>query len=107
MGCFSYICQECNRPVNSDSFIGENCRIYRLAGGKVRQEMRGAYNSYGSVFGSEWDGDWSGHVETHFNDDPSSGFAIVHEKCFKSIPTIVSDDDPDQGWGKMLNKHTD
>ena len=105
MGCFSYMCKECGKPVNSDSFTGEECRIYRLENGQVMQEMRGQYNSYGSVFdgdglGTEWKGDIHENVDKHFNSDNTTGFAIVHERCFSGkVPTTISDDDPDQGWG--------
>jgi hypothetical protein len=28
------------------------------------------------------------------------GIAAVHSRCFKQIPTTISEDDPDQGWGE-------
>lgn len=50
MGCFSFICKECNKPVNSDSFQGEMVKLFLLKDGKVIQQMEGEYDSYGRVF---------------------------------------------------------
>jgi len=49
MGCFSFLCKECGKGIKSSSFDGEECRLYWLKDGKVHQEMRGQYNSYGTV----------------------------------------------------------
>ena len=27
MGCFSYICNNCGKPINSDSESGEHCKL--------------------------------------------------------------------------------
>ncbi len=50
MGCFSYICKESDKAILSDSFSGDLVRLYLLENGKVIEEMRGQYNSYGAVF---------------------------------------------------------
>ena len=50
MGCFSFLCKECGKGIKSSSFDGEDCRLYWLKDGKVHQEMRGQYDSYGTVF---------------------------------------------------------
>ena len=47
MGCFSFVCKESGLPVASDSFSGDAVRMYLLENGKVREEMRGHYDSYG------------------------------------------------------------
>jgi len=108
MGCFSYLCKECGEAVLSDSATGDPVRLFRLKKGKVVQEMRGQYDSYGRVFtpdfksSVEWEGDWCEIVDEHFNDDPSTGIAAVHERCCKpttQTPTTLSDNDPNQGWG--------
>jgi hypothetical protein len=104
MGCFSYLCKNSGKAVNSDSFDGDACTIYLLENGKVIEEMHGHYDSYGRVFDGkgdsfEWKKDWGECVTMHFNDDPTSGFAVVlDEEDFGKVPTTVSEDDPDQGW---------
>ena len=50
MGCFSFICKESNKAVASSSFDGDAVRMYLLKNGKVIEEMRGHYDSYGRVF---------------------------------------------------------
>lgn len=50
MGCFSFLCKECNEPINSDSVHGEWVRLFLLNKGKVVHEMEGEYDSYGRVF---------------------------------------------------------
>ena len=37
MGCFSFICDECGEPVNSNSFDGELVELFLLKKGKVIQ----------------------------------------------------------------------
>ena len=53
MGCFSFLCKECGKGINSTSFDGEKARLYWLKSGKVHQEMHGPYDSYGAVFTSD------------------------------------------------------
>ena len=50
MGCFSFKCKECKKPVNSTSFEGENVILFLLKDGEVIQQMQGDYDSYGRVF---------------------------------------------------------
>lgn len=50
MGCFSFLCKVCERPINSDSHSGQHCTLYLLEDGKVIEEMTGQYDSYGRVF---------------------------------------------------------
>lgn len=50
MGCFSFMCKECDTSIRSDSFSGELVKLFLLKDGKVIQEMEGEYDSYGCVF---------------------------------------------------------
>lgn len=107
MGCFSFVCKESGLPVASDSFSGDAVRMYLLKGGKVLEEMRGHYDSYGRVFTAdkedsfEWKMEWGDVVDLMFDKDESNGVAVILEKYFVgNIPTTRSEGDPDQGWGK-------
>ena len=107
MGCFSFICKESGMPVASDSFSGDAVRMYLLKDGKVIEEMRGHYDSYGRVFKAdkedsfEWKMDWHAVCDLMFNDNKGDGIAVVLEKYFTGrIPTTQSEDDRDQGWGE-------
>lgn len=126
MGCFSYKCKECGKGVKSNSFSGEMVKIFLLKAGKVIQMMEGQYNSYGAVFkegtqrkdvkhrlmeSEDWknptpdkpmrkgEDTWGRICDLLFSDEKNTGFAFVHTKCFKKIPTTVSERDPNQGWG--------
>jgi len=109
MGCFSWICDICGNSIKSDSFQGEPCRLTLLKEGEVVQVMEGPYNSYGQVFNEDrsavqWDMDWGDVCDLIFSDDISSGIAAAHTRCIEHQgdyePTVQSEDDPDQGWGK-------
>ena len=108
MGCFSFICKESGLPVASSSFDGDACRLYLLKDGKVIEEMRGHYDSYGRVFTDstyedsfEWKMEWGKVCDLMFNENNGDGIAVVLEKYFTgNIPTSISEGDPDQGWGK-------
>ena len=107
MGCFSFICKESGLPVASSSFDGDAVRMYLLKGGKVLEEMRGHYDSYGRVFTAdkedsfEWKMEWGEVCDLMFDKDESNGIAVILEKYFTgNIPTTRSEGDPDQGWGK-------
>ena len=112
MGCFSYICKQCKTPINA----GERCVIFLLDKGDVVEYQRGVYDNYGSVeeaqkesyscSGDSWHyKDWVKLVDMHFSDDVGSGFALFHEACYKDqIPKSISEDDPNQGWGKLRQK---
>ena len=109
MGCFSFVCKESGLPVASDSFSGDACRLYLLKNGKVIEEMRGHYDSYGRVFTAdkedsfEWKMEWGEVCDLMFDKDESNGIAVVLEKYFTgSIPTTRSESDPNQGWGKKM-----
>jgi len=107
MGCFSFMCQGCGKPINSSSFRGERCILFLLKDGQVIESMQGEYDSYGRVFDEEpksinWNMEWSDVCDLMFNKDNSNGIAALHEDCFDgTVPTKRSEDDPDQGWGKF------
>jgi hypothetical protein len=106
MGCFSFKCKESGKPAWSSSFDGDAVRMFLLKNGKVIEEMRGHYDSYGRVFDStgesfEWKTPWSSVCELMFDPDKSNGIAVILENKWKGkIPTTRSEDDPDQGWGR-------
>jgi hypothetical protein len=110
MGCFSFVCKESGLPVASSSFDGDACRLYLLKDGKVIEEMRGHYDSYGRVFTDstyedsfEWNMDWHAVCDLMFDKDESNGIAVILEKYFDgTIPTTRSESDPNQGWGKKM-----
>lgn len=113
MGCFSFICTECGKPINSSSFSGENVRLSLLEDGKVIEEMQGQYDSYGRVFDKngnsiEWKRSWDEVCDLMFDDTPHSGISAAHVKCIGENyePDKISEDDPNQGWGKYNPRHT-
>ena len=120
MGCFSFLCKVSGKAVASSSFDGDAVRLYLLKDGKVIEEMRGHYDSYGRVFSTEkdpkdtsmtdftsfeWKMDWGEVVDLMFDPNESNGIAAVLECYFTGeIPTTRSDDDRDQGWGRNNGK---
>ncbi len=107
MGCFSFLCKESGLPVASSSVDGDAVRMYLLRNGKVIEEMRGHYDSYGRVFTAdkkdsfEWDLEWGEVVDLMFTDNKGDGMAVILEKYFTgNIPTTRSESDRNQGWGK-------
>jgi hypothetical protein len=107
MGCFSFICKESGLPVASSSFDGDACRMYLLRDGKVIEEMRGHYDSYGRVFTADkedsfqWSLKWGDVCDLMFTKNEGDGIAVILEKYFTgNIPITRSESDPDQGWGK-------
>lgn len=121
MGCFSFICKKCGKGINSSSFDGENVRLSLLEKGKVIEEMQGAYDSYGRVFGPtkdpndtsftdtssfEWKKEWEEVCDLMFDSDESNGICATHVFCGpEEAPTKRSEDDPDQGWNKIKSYH--
>jgi len=109
------MCKECNEAVLSNSFTGQDVKLYLLEDGKVLQEMEGQYDSYGRVFNKDntgsikWDMEWHDVCELMlFSKSESDGIAAVHTKCFTGkVPTTQSEDDPNQGWGEDLELLTD
>ena len=95
-------------PVASDSFSGDAVRMYLLRNGKLIEEMRGHYDSYGRVFTDstyeesfEWKTDWNEVCDLMFTKNKGDGIAVVLEKYFTgNIPTTRSEGDRNQGWGE-------
>ena len=113
MGCFSFICKKCGKPINSDSFSGENVRLSLLKNGKIIEEMQGQYNSYGRVFdkkmnSAEWSIDWDDVCDLMFDKKNNTGMSAIHVECIPPnyIPTEKSSGDPNQGWGEYETRHT-
>ncbi len=114
MGCFSFLCSECEHPINSDSSTGEHCILFLLEEGEVLEWMQGQYSSYGHVFQADGQNHqiwqtrgWSGGdtptptvCDLMHNDDWQSGIAAYHSGCFTQGQPEVSDSDPEQGWGR-------
>jgi hypothetical protein len=108
MGCFSFLCKKCGKPINSDSFRGQRAILYLLKNGEVIERMSGEYDSYGRVFNEKgesfhWNMPWKDVCKLMFDSDISNGICVIHEKCLKEgdIPIERSDDDENQGWGKF------
>jgi hypothetical protein len=134
MGMFSYICSLNNKAIRADE---SEVVLYFIKKGIIQEIMSGPYNSYGSVdkadkvihkilldgsdklvdadpileishSGDEWVNDWDEIVDIHFNEDESSGIhAIIGEYNPDYEPTIISQNDPDQGWGKFEDEEYD
>lgn len=107
MGCFSFICKECGKAILSNSFRGEKVNLFLLKDGIVIDNMIGEYDSYGRVFDDDfesihWKMKWSDVCDLIFSDNDGSGIAAIHSKCFHEIPSTMSDDDPNQGWGSDI-----
>ena len=108
MGCFSFICQGCGRPIRSSSFRGERARLFLLKNGHVCERLEGEYDSYGRVFDEEgesikWGMEWSDVCNLMFDKDRGNGIAAFHTQCHDGVtnPTVRSKGDPDQGWGRF------
>lgn len=108
MGCFSFLCKKCGRPINSDSFRGERCWLFLIEDGHVKELMNGEYDSYGRVFdengeSQKWSIPWSAVCDIMFRQDRErNGIAAFHEACYEgTLPETSSDSDPNQGWGSF------
>jgi hypothetical protein len=107
MGCFSFLCKACGKPINSSSFRGERCILFLLKNGEVIEQMQGEYDSYGRVFDKNgesihWSMDWRNVCTLMFKKDERNGIAAYHEKCYDYIlPSKRSEGDPNQGWGNF------
>ena len=114
MGCFSFMCKNCDTSIKSSSFRGQDTHLFLLKEGEVIQHMRGEYNSYGSVFtrdlkdSIDWSvpykeiNEWGDVCDLMFDGNADNGIAAIHSRCYKeneAPPTTISDGDPDQGWG--------
>lgn len=103
MGCFSFMCKVCGKPILSNSFTGQEVNLYLLKDGKIIEHMSGEYDSYGRVFNEnhdgsiEWTMDWKDVCSLMFHKNINNGIAAIHTKC-----STRSYDDPNQGWGENL-----
>ena len=112
MGCFSFMCKETGKAVNSTSFDGTPVHMFLLKQGKVIEHMYGNYDSYGRVFAKdgmkksppdsmEWKLDWGDVCNLMFDNNKSNGIAVISASHWNEgmpLPTTRSDGDPDQGW---------
>ena len=108
MGCFSFICKVCGEPILSNSYRGENVKLYLLKDGEIIEQMEGEYDSYGRVFDKnsdsiKWYMGWSDVCDLGFDSDKGNGILAVHSKCEYNTDIIEkltrSEDDTNQGWG--------
>lgn len=112
MGCFSYICPECDKNILSDGCRGEFVFLFLIKDGRILEHIRGEYDSYGRVFNDDqtesigWEMDWDTIVDMQFSTNPNNGILAIHSRCFTCLPTPLhkSKDDPDQGWGENMEK---
>ena len=106
MGMFSFKCKECGTPINSAYTHGEHCTMYLLKDGEVVEEMTGQYDGYGRIAGIDWGVPWGSVCDLMFSPDKSNGIAVVHTACQKGKrPVTRSDDDPNQGFGKIRGEY--
>lgn len=107
MGCFSFMCKGCGKPINSDSFTGQRCVLTLIKDGLAIDSMIGEYDSYGRVFDENqksilWNIPWPDVCDLMFKKEKDNGIVAYHEDCFNPNGEMIrSDDDPDQGWGKF------
>jgi hypothetical protein len=105
MGCFSFICKASGLPIISNSHREDACRLFLLKDGKVIEDMKGKYDSYGRVLDSngesiEWKMPWDNVVDLMFDDDKGNGIAAYLENYYDGqIPNTRSEPDPNQGFG--------
>ena len=109
MGCFSFMCKKCGKPVRSDSLRGQEVVLFLLEDGDIIEQMEGEYDSYGRVFNPqntksyEWHMEWEDVCNLMFKQDRKNGIAAIHLKCWNGkYPELRSEDDPDQGWGDFI-----
>ena len=107
MGCFSFLCKECKKPIYHDWPTGDDVKLYLLQKGVVVESLEGMYNGYGAVHGADWKQSWDECCRLMFDKSPANGIAAVHKDCCKgTTPTTQSKQDPGQGfspsfWDKL------
>jgi hypothetical protein len=107
MGCFSYLCKKCGKPINSVTFNGDACHLFLLKNGKLIEHMHGNYDSYGRVFNSkqfngsfEWKLGWTNVHQLNKHPEKNNGIAAYHDECYSGTkPRTRSEGDPNQGFG--------
>jgi len=108
MGCFSFLCNKCDKPINSNSSSGEHATLFLLERGEIIEKMSGQYDSYGRVFDETkvsvpWASyPWRDVCKLMFSKDTTNGIAAYHTRCLTegTTPYCRSKDDPEQGWGE-------
>ena len=110
MGMFSFKCKGCGTPINSAYTHGEHCTMYLLKDGEVLEEMTGVYDGYGRIKDRDWETRWEEICALMFNKNEGDGIAVVHTHCRHTIcnraaPTTQSEQDPDQGFGRVRGKY--
>lgn len=78
MGCFSFLCKECDKGILSSSFAGQKCHLFLLKDGEVVQKMEGEYDSYGRTFINETQREDVQHDlrKSHYWKDPTPEIAL-------------------------------
>ena len=105
MGCFSFMCKSCGKPILSTP-KPDKVILFLLRKGKVTQKLEGIYDGYGRIIKpdghvTDWRDNWNNIVDLMFNDNPGDGIAAFHKRCYNDIePITKSEDDPNQGWGE-------
>jgi hypothetical protein len=100
------MCKECGKPILSNSYRGQQVKLFLLKNGKVIEKMFGEYDSYGRVFNPspkeprKWSMSWSSVCELMCDKNKANGIAAIHAKCYIVMPKTRSEDDPNQGWGE-------
>ena len=75
MGCYSYICKECNKSINEN----EGVHLFHIRHGKVLGEAVGRYNGYGGVKEN------TGYDNKYFDkNETDSANANCHDEIIRS-----------------------
>ena len=112
MGSFSYICRGCGQPICQDEAVV----LFHVRHGKELGRAVGIYYDYGRVEDDEtFRGSEAKSPNTHremceseFELEDSgieSGISAWHQVCYKEGDLSISDNDPNQGWGKPQAKY--
>ncbi len=102
MGEFSYMCKKCKTSIRAS----ERCILFLIEDSKIIDIQNGVYSNAGyceehaGEDGMEsWCMSWSGVHSLMFRKDKHNGIGAYHESCWNGeLPTIRSNDDPEQGW---------
>lgn len=112
MGSFSYICRGCGQPICQDEAVV----LFHVRHGKELGRAVGIYYDYGRVEDDEtFRGSEAKSPNTHREMCESefelkdsgieSGISAWHQVCYKEGDLSISDNDPNQGWGKPQAKY--
>ncbi len=127
MGNFSYLCSECEHPINvgwANDGHSEHCILFLKIDGEVVEWMRGNYDGYGRVrkpledfHSQEWETRPFSPLDTdhamYGTLDPvldlpdfgpnggENGIAAYHSGCYLQGEPEVSESDGEQGFGEI------